>query len=196
MVTSAFLAGVPRVGSSQHPHNSNFCAESYFAVLGDSMYYLYIYSFIPPDLLATLIAPTTAILSPLGSCGVSIQAEHVSLPSHALDMLAARNRQLAARGLSPPKLHSLVGCSTPAALSDLALAVVQILPSAFERASASATMSDFGAESSRPAISLSTLQPASHPARGKTRYRSVSYDFDRAGLSPAGFVSKGFIRSS
>jgi hypothetical protein len=88
------------------------------------------------------------------------------------------------------------GLETPAAPNNLALAVVQILPSAIGRASASATMSDFGAESSRPTISLSTLPPASHPARGKTRFRPVRYDFDRAGLSPAGFVSKGFIRSS
>ena len=57
------------------------------------------------------------------------------------------------------------GLRTPAAPNDLALAVVQILPSAFERASASATMSDFGAESSRPATLLSTLQPPSVTTR-------------------------------
>ena len=51
------------------------------------------------------------------------------------------------------------GLATPAAPNNLALTVVRILPSAIPRASASATMIDFGAESSRPAISLSTLQP-------------------------------------
>ena len=50
---------------------------------------------------------------------------------------------------------------TPAAPNDLALSVVQMLPSALTMASASATMIDFGAESSRPATLLSTLQPPS-----------------------------------
>jgi hypothetical protein len=53
------------------------------------------------------------------------------------------------------------GLGTPAAPNDLALAVVQILPSARLMASASATTNDFGAESSRPTVSLSTLQPPS-----------------------------------
>ena len=53
------------------------------------------------------------------------------------------------------------GLGTPAAPNDLALAVVQILPSARLMASASATINDFGAESSRPSFSLSTLQPPS-----------------------------------
>ncbi len=51
------------------------------------------------------------------------------------------------------------GLGTPAALSNLALAVAQILPSARLIASASATTNDFGAESSRPTSLLSTLQP-------------------------------------
>ncbi len=51
------------------------------------------------------------------------------------------------------------GLGTPAVLSDLALAVAQILPSARLIASASATTNDFGAESSRPTSLLSTLQP-------------------------------------
>ncbi len=41
----------------------------------------------------------------------------------------------------------------------LALAAVQILPSAISTTSAAATICDFGAESSRPASSLPTLQP-------------------------------------
>lgn len=53
------------------------------------------------------------------------------------------------------------GLGTPAAPDDLALTVVQMLPSARLMASASATTNDFGAESSRPTVSLSTLQPSS-----------------------------------
>ena len=56
-------------------------------------------------------------------------------------------------------MRTCPGLTTPAAPNDLALAVVQILPSAQTIASASATMSDFGAESSRPVLLLSTLQP-------------------------------------
>ena len=50
---------------------------------------------------------------------------------------------------------------TPAAPNDLAVTVVQILPSARLIASASATTDHFGAESSRPTSLLSTLQPPS-----------------------------------
>ena len=53
------------------------------------------------------------------------------------------------------------GLGTPAAPNDLALSVVQMLPSALTMASASAAMIDFGAESSRPATLLSTLRPPS-----------------------------------
>lgn len=53
------------------------------------------------------------------------------------------------------------GLETPATPNDLALTVAQILPSDRLMASASATMNDFGAESSRPTILLSTLRPPS-----------------------------------
>jgi len=53
------------------------------------------------------------------------------------------------------------GLGTPAAPGNLALSVAQMLPSARLIASASATMNDFGAESSRPTSLLSTLQPPS-----------------------------------
>jgi hypothetical protein len=55
----------------------------------------------------------------------------------------------------------LVGqrCRTPAAPSDLALAVVRILSSARLTASTSATVNDFGAAPSRRASSLPTLRP-------------------------------------
>src|SRR5438093_2767982 len=55
------------------------------------------------------------------------------------------------------------GLGTPAAPNDLALTVVQMLPSARLMASASATTNDFGAESSRPTVSLSTLHPRRSP---------------------------------
>jgi hypothetical protein len=87
--TSAFLEWVIESANRNDPH-SNFSAGTYFAVLGDSNYNLYGHLFIPPDLLATRIAPTAAVQGPLGSCGVYVQAEHVSLPSHDLDMLAVR----------------------------------------------------------------------------------------------------------
>ena len=47
------------------------------------------YLFNPPDLLTTQVAPTAVVLCPPGSCGVYIQAGHVLLPPHELDMLAA-----------------------------------------------------------------------------------------------------------
>jgi hypothetical protein len=50
------------------------------------------------------------------------------------------------------------GLRTPAAPDALALTVVRMLPSARLTASASATIKDYGAESARPASSLSTLR--------------------------------------
>ena len=50
------------------------------------------------------------------------------------------------------------GLGTPAVLSNLALTVTQMLPSARLMTSASATTNDFGAEPSRPTPLLSTLQ--------------------------------------
>ncbi len=68
------------------------------------------FMFRPPDLLATLVAPTSAV-----SCGADgdfyVRARHALLPPHAPDMLAVRNRQLTARGLSPRQTRSLVGRS-------------------------------------------------------------------------------------
>ncbi len=58
-------------------------------------------------------------------------------------------------------LKACPGLGTPAAPGNLALAVTQMLPSARLIASASATTSDFGAESTRPTSLLSTLQPPS-----------------------------------
>jgi len=55
------------------------------------------------------------------------------------------------------------GLGTPAAPNDLALAAVQMLPSARLIASASATTNDFGAESARPTSSLSTLRTRRSP---------------------------------
>jgi len=68
------------------------------------------FMFRPPDLLATLVAPTSTV-----SCGADgdfyVRARHALLPPHAPDMLAVRNRQLTARGLSPRQTRSLVGRS-------------------------------------------------------------------------------------
>ena len=66
------------------------------------------------------------------------------------------------------------GLVTPAAPNDLALTVVQILASALTIASASRTLIDFGAESSRPAFLLSTLQPPSVTRREARLATSLS----------------------
>ena len=58
-------------------------------------------------------------------------------------------------------LKACPGLGTPAAPGNLALSVTQILPSTRLIASASATTNDFGAESARPTLLLSTLRPPS-----------------------------------
>ena len=50
-------------------------------------------------------------LTTQGSRGFYVRAYRALLPPHAPDMLAARYRQLAASGLSPDQIRSLVGCS-------------------------------------------------------------------------------------
>jgi len=57
--------------------------------------------FKPHSLLATLVAPTTTV-SCRAVSDVYIRAKRASLPPHVPDMLAVRNRQLTAQGLSPP----------------------------------------------------------------------------------------------
>ena len=66
--------------------------------------------FKPHSLLATLVAPTTTV-SCRAVSDVYIRAKRASLPPHVPDMLAVRNRQLTARGLSPRQTRSLVGRS-------------------------------------------------------------------------------------
>jgi len=61
------------------------------------------------------------------------------------------------------RVKACPGLGTPAAPNDLAVAVVRMLPSARLTASASATVNDFGAASSRPASSLPTLRPRQSP---------------------------------
>ena len=56
--------------------------------------------FKPHSLLATLVAPTTTV-SCRAVSDVYIRAKRASLPPHVPDMLAVRNRQLTAQGLSP-----------------------------------------------------------------------------------------------
>jgi len=82
--TSAFLEKAERVGFPQHPvqqlqHGALF--------RGFRRFQLYLFN--PPDLLTTQVASTAVVLCPPGSCGVYIQAGHVLLPPHELDMLAA-----------------------------------------------------------------------------------------------------------
>src|SRR5262245_48591917 len=85
-------------------------------------------------------------------------------------------------------VNTCPGLGTPVAPLNLALSVQQILPSAGLTTSASTTTLDFGAESSRPMFSLSTLR--THPVtrlNGKIRCRAASYDFARVGFSPTRF---------
>ena len=56
--------------------------------------------FRPHSLLATLVAPTTTV-SCRAVSDVYIRAKRASFPPHVPDMLAVRNRQLTAQGLSP-----------------------------------------------------------------------------------------------
>ncbi len=65
-------------------------------------------TFRPPGLFATQISPTAAALPPQGSRDFSVRAEHVSLPSHASDMLAVRTRQLTAEDFHLIRLAALL----------------------------------------------------------------------------------------
>lgn len=51
---------------------------------------VFVYSFWPQSLLATQAVPTLYSLSNIGRRGFYFQAEHGSLPPHALDMLVTR----------------------------------------------------------------------------------------------------------
>lgn len=85
-------------------------------------------------------------------------------------------------------VNTCPGLGTPVAPLDLALSVQQILPTAGLTASASTTTKDFGADSSRPMFSLSTLrtQPVTR-LNGKTRCWAASSGFAQVGLSPTRF---------
>ena len=62
--------------------------------------------FKPPSLLAIQVIPTATVFL-LGSHGVFIRAEHVSLPPHAPDMLSVRNEQLTEGEFHPMSLTAL-----------------------------------------------------------------------------------------
>jgi len=76
--------------------------------------------FKPPSLLAIQVIPTAAVF-PLGSHGVYIRAEHVSLPPHAPDMLSVRNEQLTEGDFHPISLTAL--SATPTRSSALGASV-------------------------------------------------------------------------
>src|SRR5258708_31652340 len=67
--------------------------------------------FRPPSLLAIQVIPTATVF-PLGSHGVYIRAEHVSLPPHAPDMLSVRNEQLTEGDFHPISLTALSAAPT------------------------------------------------------------------------------------
>ena len=67
--------------------------------------------FKPPSLLAIQVIPTATVF-PLGSHGVYIRAEHVSLPPHAPDMLSVRNEQLTEGDSHPISLTALSATPT------------------------------------------------------------------------------------
>src|SRR5882762_11878514 len=76
--------------------------------------------FKPPSLLAIQVIPTVTVF-PLGSSGVYIRAEHVSLPPHAPDMLSVRNEQLTEGDSHPISLTAL--SATPTRSSALGVSV-------------------------------------------------------------------------
>lgn len=78
------------------------------------------------------------------------------------------------------------GLGTPAVQGHLALSVTSVRPSARLRASAPATKNAFGAESSRPASSLSTLRTRQLPGEWQDSLPVCPLRLDRAGLTPAG----------
>src|SRR6266481_4360032 len=67
--------------------------------------------FKPPSLLAIKVIPTATVF-PLGSSGVYIRAEHLSLPPHAPDMLSVRNEQLTEGDSHPISLTALSATPT------------------------------------------------------------------------------------
>src|SRR6267142_1034704 len=69
--------------------------------------------FKPPSLLAIQVIPTATVF-PLGSSGVYIRAEHVSLPPYAPDMLSVRNEQLTEGDSHPISLTALSATPTSA----------------------------------------------------------------------------------
>src|SRR5436190_23751427 len=70
--------------------------------------------FKPPSLLAIQVIPTATVFL-LGSHGVYIRAEHVSLPPHAPDMLSVRNEQLTEGDSHPISLTALSATPTRSA---------------------------------------------------------------------------------
>ncbi len=97
--TSAFPATSERVGTNKIPL-SNFRADVYFAAVVIS--YVQSSRFAcPPD------CSHRHGSTPRGGQGVYVRAEHVSLPSHASDMLAVRTRQLTAEDLHLIRLTAL-----------------------------------------------------------------------------------------
>ena len=67
--------------------------------------------FKPPSLLAIQVIPTATVFL-LGSHGVFIRAEHVSLPPHAPNMLSVRNEQLTEGDFHPISLTALSATPT------------------------------------------------------------------------------------
>src|SRR6266403_627096 len=84
--------------------------------------------FKPPSLLAIQVIPTATVF-PLGSSGVYIRAEHVSLPPHAPDMLSVRNEQLTEGDSHPISLTAL--SATPTRSSALGVSVRLCIRDAF-----------------------------------------------------------------
>ena len=84
--------------------------------------------FKPPSLLAIQVIPTATVF-PLGSHGVYIRAEHVSLPPHAPDMLSVRNEQLTEGDFHPISLTAL--SATPTRSSALGASVRLAVRDAF-----------------------------------------------------------------
>jgi hypothetical protein len=88
------------------------------------------------------------------------------------------------------------GLATPAVPNNLALSVIQMLPSAIATASASATIFDFGAVSSRPTALLSTLHPRRSPGERQDLLPACPLRLWPGWTCTSWTLMKGFISSS
>jgi hypothetical protein len=117
----------------------------------------------------SLRSPLTARLPPAGCFFAPVAGAPITRPGLVPCCWADLTRSCRRRHEGLPSSWRIPvkvcpGLGTPAASDGLAIAVARMLPSARLTASASATIKDFGADSPRPASSLSTLRTHQLPS--------------------------------